>query len=68
MSSFGLLKRIETPQVCGLTLVKAPHLARSYHHLFPAPNFEEPAEEAALGEWVSPTIPKFGTVKCAFPM
>lgn len=26
---------------CGLLLVSAPHLARSYHHLFPAENFKE---------------------------
>lgn len=26
---------------CGLTLVSAPHLARSYHHLFPVSNFKE---------------------------
>ena len=26
---------------CGLTLVSAPHLARSYHHLFPLPAFNE---------------------------
>lgn len=26
---------------CGLTLVSAPHLARSYHHLFPVANFKE---------------------------
>lgn len=26
---------------CGLTLVSAPHLARSYHHLFPASNYTE---------------------------
>lgn len=26
---------------CGLTLVSAPHLARSYHHLFPVNNFVE---------------------------
>ncbi|XP_044754233.1 general transcription factor IIH subunit 2 [Coccinella septempunctata] len=26
---------------CGLTLVSAPHLARSYHHLFPAANYQE---------------------------
>ena len=25
---------------CGLTLVSAPHLARSYHHLFPMPPFQ----------------------------
>ena len=28
-------------RACGLTLVSAPHLARSYHHLFPLPSFEE---------------------------
>ncbi|KAF2903637.1 hypothetical protein ILUMI_02544 [Ignelater luminosus] len=28
-------------RVCGLTLVSAPHLARSYHHLFPAANYKE---------------------------
>ncbi|EDW79209.2 uncharacterized protein Dwil_GK12882, partial [Drosophila willistoni] len=28
-------------QSCDLTLVSAPHLARSYHHIFPVPNFEE---------------------------
>ncbi|KAJ7560332.1 hypothetical protein O6H91_04G124700 [Diphasiastrum complanatum] len=27
--------------ICGLTLVSSPHLARSYHHLFPVPVFEE---------------------------
>lgn len=26
---------------CGLTLVSAPHLARSYHHLFPVTAFKE---------------------------
>ncbi|CAH1119166.1 unnamed protein product [Phaedon cochleariae] len=28
-------------RACGLTLVSAPHLARSYHHLFPAANYVE---------------------------
>lgn len=28
-------------KICGLTLVSAPHLARSYHHLFPLPRFTE---------------------------
>lgn len=28
---------------CGLTLVSAPHLARSYHHLFPVNHFKEHA-------------------------
>lgn len=33
-------------KVCGLTLVSAPHLARSFHHLFPLEAFtEKPAEE-----------------------
>lgn len=27
--------------ICGLTLVSSPHLARSYHHLFPVTAFEE---------------------------
>jgi len=27
--------------ICNLTLVSSPHLARSYHHLFPIPNFTE---------------------------
>lgn len=27
--------------VCGLTLVASPHLARSYHHLFPVTSFKE---------------------------
>ncbi|OVA09893.1 von Willebrand factor [Macleaya cordata] len=33
-------------RICGLTLVSSPHLARSYHHLFPITPFEE----------VSPTL------------
>lgn len=34
--------------ICGLTLVLAPHLARSYHHLFPIANFIEiPNEKQA---------------------
>uniref|UniRef100_A0A8C6U3L0 General transcription factor IIH subunit n=1 Tax=Neogobius melanostomus TaxID=47308 RepID=A0A8C6U3L0_9GOBI len=28
-------------KVCGLTLVSAPHLARSFHHLFPLESFTE---------------------------
>lgn len=33
-------------KVCGLTLVSAPHLARSFHHLFPLDAFtERPLEE-----------------------
>ncbi|XP_057304514.1 general transcription factor IIH subunit 2-like [Hydractinia symbiolongicarpus] len=28
-------------KICNLTLVSAPHLARSYQHLFPLPAFEE---------------------------
>ncbi|XP_055354256.1 general transcription factor IIH subunit 2-like [Paramacrobiotus metropolitanus] len=32
-------------KVCGLTLVSAPHLARSYHHLFPVEAFQELSSE-----------------------
>lgn len=28
-------------RACGLTLISAPHLARSYHHLFPVKSFKE---------------------------
>jgi len=28
-------------QICGLTLISSPHLARSYHHLFPVPTYVE---------------------------
>jgi transcription initiation factor TFIIH subunit 2 len=28
-------------RTCGLTLVSSPHLARSYHHLFPVAPFDE---------------------------
>jgi transcription initiation factor TFIIH subunit 2 len=34
--------------VCGLKLVLAPHLARSFHHLFPVPAFSEIAMEKTL--------------------
>jgi len=34
--------------VCGLKLVLAPHLARSFHHLFPVPAFKELLEEIEL--------------------
>ncbi len=27
--------------VCGLTLISSPHLARSYHHLFPVPTYRD---------------------------
>ncbi|CAI8057955.1 General transcription factor IIH subunit 2 [Geodia barretti] len=37
-----------TCQVCGLTLVKAPHLARSYYHLFPLPAFTETLLERSI--------------------
>lgn len=34
-------------RVCGLTLVSSPHLARSYHHLFPIPTFNEESSASA---------------------
>lgn len=30
-------------RICGLTLVSSPHLARSYHHLFPVTPFDDVA-------------------------
>ncbi len=39
-----LSKLCELPsecRICGLTLVSSPHLARSYHHLFPVNDFIE---------------------------
>lgn len=41
-------KHCELPvecRACGLTLVSAPHLARSYHYLFPVEPFKEVAFE-----------------------
>ncbi|KAG2442629.1 hypothetical protein HXX76_002714 [Chlamydomonas incerta] len=32
---------------CGLTLISSPHLARSYHHLFPVAPYHEDSEERA---------------------
>ncbi|XP_056602502.1 general transcription factor IIH subunit 2 [Triplophysa dalaica] len=37
-------------KVCGLTLVSAPHLARSFHHLFPLDAFQETLLEEYEGE------------------
>ncbi|XP_008334087.1 general transcription factor IIH subunit 2 isoform X2 [Cynoglossus semilaevis] len=37
-------------KVCGLTLVSAPHLARSFHHLFPLQTFTETPVEELQGE------------------
>ncbi|XP_014475117.1 PREDICTED: general transcription factor IIH subunit 2 isoform X3 [Dinoponera quadriceps] len=44
-----LSKHCELPvecKACGLTLVSAPHLARSYHYLFPVATFQEIASES----------------------
>ncbi|CAG0914436.1 unnamed protein product [Notodromas monacha] len=35
-------------KICGLTLASAPHLARSYHHLFPLKPFSETSLAEAL--------------------
>jgi len=37
---------------CGLTLVSAPHLARSYHHLFPLVPFDEVLYDILLFQYV----------------
>lgn len=34
---------------CGLTLISSPHLARSYHHLFPVQPFDEDSEVGGAG-------------------
>ena len=39
--------------VCGLSLVSSPHLARSYHHLFPVKPFAELAPDALAAATVS---------------
>lgn len=39
--------------VCGLKLVLAPHLARSFHHLFPVPPFSEITEDIELSSNMS---------------
>ena len=36
--------------VCGLKLILAPHLARSFHHLFPVPPFREIPEDLQLSD------------------
>jgi hypothetical protein len=46
---FALLK-MSLFYVLGLTLVSAPHLARSYHHLFPLDPFQEIPLEEYKGE------------------
>jgi len=46
-----LAKSSELPTdcaVCALKLVLAPHLARSFHHLFPVPPFDELGEEVEV--------------------
>lgn len=40
-------------RVCGLTLVCAPHLARSYHHLFPLAQFSETPVEDLIEDSLS---------------
>lgn len=40
--------------LCGLTLVSSPHLARSYHHLFPVPKFV-PVDGDSRGSQQQPT-------------
>ncbi|CAI9719991.1 general transcription factor IIH subunit 2-like [Octopus vulgaris] len=37
-------------KACALTLVSAPHLARSYHHLFPLANFKEVVATEAVSD------------------
>ncbi|CAI5536567.1 unnamed protein product, partial [Closterium sp. Naga37s-1] len=55
--------------VCALTLVSSPHLARSYHHLFPVPPFSEvplpPAPKRPAGQ-AAPAAPHSGLPLACF--
>ncbi|CAI5516416.1 unnamed protein product [Closterium sp. Naga37s-1] len=55
--------------VCALTLVSSPHLARSYHHLFPVPPFSEvplpPAPKRPVGS-SAPAAPHSGLPPACF--
>lgn len=42
--------------VCGLKLVLAPHLARSFHHLFPVPPFVEKHQLTETPSWKKGTL------------
>ncbi|GLD96155.1 hypothetical protein PINS_up004833 [Pythium insidiosum] len=50
-----------TCQVCNLPLVSSPHLARSYHHLFPVAKFER---IALVGKSASADAEKLRATKC----
>jgi transcription initiation factor TFIIH subunit 2 len=52
--------------VCGLKLVLAPHLARSFHHLFPVPPFTEVLEETEIEKSKEKTtyIPEVTSSSC----
>ncbi|KAF7728355.1 hypothetical protein EC973_006296 [Apophysomyces ossiformis] len=43
--------------ICGLTLVSSPHLARSYHHLFPVDNFDEARNSGHASHCFSCLVP-----------
>ena len=45
-----------TCHICRLMLVSSPHLARSYHHLFPINPYEELSPQTLLSVHVSPCL------------
>ena len=48
---------VRSCHVCSLTLVSSPHLARSYHHLFPVPAFEPlPDDDRGPRNQVCPAV------------
>jgi transcription initiation factor TFIIH subunit 2 len=53
--------------VCSLTLVSSPHLARSYHHLFPVAAFESAhkSEEARCYACSCQPLPQLPFYRCA---
>ncbi|GMF10842.1 unnamed protein product [Phytophthora lilii] len=61
-----------TCQVCNLPLVSSPHLARSYHHLFPVPKFTQHLLRSGVtgekGAKVSPSLVQKKCFGCMLPL
>lgn len=51
--------------ICGLKLISSPHIARSYHHLFPIPAF---TELAGASTSLSPETPSNQCHSCRRPL
>ena len=53
--------------VCGLKLVLAPHLARSFHHLFPVPTFVERSSVPTTTQTTPASLTSSSTAAAAAP-